>query len=225
MSTNGQEDKSIPFLTIASFFFSFLFARLWVIVTGADKTIYEGNITHVGRNLIIGGLHIHHFFYGITLLCIGGWIALNYRQKGLKKVAAFFYGVGLGFFMDEVGFLLTWGEYRSSLSYALALLTGVIFLNAVYFADFWKEVRQNIVNYSIKHPLVSKGLRIPLLVEVVDKMSSKVSKTEKVSLIFAGLVYVGVGAAILLYPTLLYLWVAGGFILGGISQFVRAVRS
>lgn len=51
------------------------------------------------------------------------------------------------------------------------------------------------------------------------------SKTEKVSLIFAGLVYVEVGAAILVYPTLLYLWVAGGFILGGISHFVRAVRS
>ena len=91
MSSNNQKDKSIPFISITSFFFSFIFARLWVIITGADKTVYEESVTHVGRNLIIGGLHVHHFFYGITLLCIGGWLALNYRQRSLRRVAALLY--------------------------------------------------------------------------------------------------------------------------------------
>ena len=61
--------------------------------------------------------------------------------------------------------------------------------------------------------------------EVVDKMSTRVSRTEKVSLIFTGLVYMGVGAAILIYPVLLYIWVAAGFILGGVSYIVRAIRA
>jgi len=46
-----------------------------------------------------------------------------------------------------------------------------------------------------------------------------------VSLVFAGLVYMGAGVAILIYPALLYFWVAGGFILGGISYVVRAIKT
>lgn len=225
MKNKSQKDKSIPFIAITSFFFAFLVARLWVVITKADRAIYTEDATHVGRNLIVGGVHIHHFFYGFVLLCVGGWLALNYRENNIRKVAALLYGIGLGFFIDEIGFLLTWGEYWSSLTYAVVILTGVVFLNIVYFTDFWNEVRKNIVLSSREHPLVSKALRIPLFLEVVDRMSNKVSRTEKVSVVFTGLVYLGAGVAILVYPTLLYYWVAGGFILGGISHFVRAFRA
>ena len=61
--------------------------------------------------------------------------------------------------------------------------------------------------------------------EVVDRMSNKISRTEKVGLVFTGLVYVAVGVAILVYPTLLYIWVAGGFILGGVTYVVRAIKT
>ncbi|RLE12559.1 hypothetical protein DRJ04_05945 [Candidatus Aerophobetes bacterium] len=221
----APKDKSIPFIVITSFFFSFLFARLWVILTKADKYMHQENTTYFGEIVIIKGLHIHHFFYGVVLLCIGGWIALNYREKEIRKIAGLLYGIGLGFFVDEIGFLLTWGEYWSSLTYAVVLLTGVAFLNAVYFTDFWNEVRKNIVLSTREHPLVSKALRIPLLVEVVDKMSNKISKTEKVSLAFAGLVYLVAGIAILIYPRFLYYWVAAGFILGSVSHFIRAIKA
>jgi len=225
MKNNSKKDKSTPFIVLTSFFFSFLCARLWVIVTRADSPVYQENAIYVGKNLIIKGIHVHHFFYGFVLLCVGGWLALNYRQGRVRKLAALLYGVGLGFFIDEIGFLLTWGEYWSSLSYAIALLTGVLFLNIIYFADFWNEVRKNIVLFSKEHPIVSKTLRIPLFMEVVNKMSNRISKAQKVSLVFAGLVYMGAGVAILIYPALLYFWVAGGFILGGISYVVRAIKT
>ena len=225
MNNNNQKDKSIPFIVITSFFFSFIFARLWVTFTKADRLLYGGDATILGKIAVIKGIHIHHFLYGFLLLCIGGWIALNYREKNIRKLAASLYGIGLGFFLDEIGFLLTWGEYWSSLTYAIVLLTGVVFLNAVYFVDFWNDVRKNIVLSIKEHPLISKTLRIPLLMEVVDKMSSKVSKTEKVSLAFTGLVYLGAGIAILIYPKFLYYWVAAGFILGSISHFVRAIKA
>ena len=131
----------------------------------------------------------------------------------------------MGFFLDEIGFLLTWGDYWSSLSYAIAILIGVVFLNIIYFADFWHEVRKNMVLFNKEHPVVSRTLKMPLFMEVVDRMSNKISKTEKVGLIFAGLVYVVVGVAILIYPTLLYIWVAGGFIIGGVTYVVRAIKT
>ncbi|MBC7189750.1 hypothetical protein H5U35_06010 [Candidatus Aerophobetes bacterium] len=225
MKEDTRKDKSIPFIIFASFLFSFIIARLWVALTGADKTTYDGEVTYFGRNLVIKGIHIHHFLYGFLLICVGGWIALNYRTRGKRKLAAFFYGVGLGFFVDEIGFLLSWGDYWSSLTYAVALVVGVIFLNAVYFTDFWMEVRKNILISVEQHPVISKTLKVPLLIEMVDKMSNKVSRTEKVSLFFTGLVYLGAGVAILIYPKFLYYWVAAGFILASISHFVRAVKS
>ena len=225
MKTDTKKDKSIPFLVMTSFFLSFIFARLWVIISRADAPVYQASATHIGKNLIIRGLHVHHFFYGFVLICIGGWLALNYKRGTAKKIAPLLYGAGLGFFLDEIGFLLTWGNYWSSLSYAIALLMGVLFLNIVYFADFWHEVRKNIVLFHNEHPVVSRTLRMPLFMEVVDRMSNRISKTEKVGLVFTGMVYVVVGVAILIYPTLLYIWVAGGFILGGVTHVVRAIKT
>lgn len=225
MKTDSKRDKSIPFMVMTSFFLSFLFARLWVLVSGADSSAYQESATYVGKNLIIKGIHVHHFFYGFVLLCIGGWLALNYKRGTVKKIAPLLYGAGLGFFLDEIGFLLTWGDYWSSLSYAIAILIGVLFLNIIYFADFWHEVRKNMVLFNKEHPVVSRTLKMPLFMEVVDRMSNKISRTEKVGLVFTGLVYVVVGVAILIYPTLLYIWVAGGFILGGVTYVVRAIKT
>ena len=165
MNSGNRKDKSIPFMVMTSFFLSFIFARLWVVVSGADRPVYQDSATHVGKNLIIRGLHVHHFFYGFALLCIGGWLALNYKRGTLKKIAPLLYGAGLGFFLDEIGFLLTWGDYWSSLSYTIALLIGVLFLNIVYFADFWNEVRKNMVHFNKEHPVVSRTLKIPLFLE------------------------------------------------------------
>lgn len=217
--------RSLSFIAITTFFFSFLTARLWVVFTRADIPVYGASANYFGRNIVIGGIHVHHFMYGIVLLCVGGWIALVSEEYNLRKLAAVLYGAGLGFFIDEVGFLLTWGEYWSSLTYAVILLAALAFVNAVYFIDFWREVRKNIVLSSQSHPLASKVLRVPLLIEVVDKLSGSVSRTEKVSIAFTGLVYLAAGVAVLIYPRFLYYWVAGGFILGGISQFVRLLRT
>ena len=217
--------RSLSFIAITTFFFSFIAARLWVVFTRADIPIYGADATYFGRNVVIGGVHVHHFLYGIVLLGVGGWIALMSQEYGSRKLAAVLYGAGLGFFVDEIGFLLTWGEYWSSLTYAIVLLTAVAFINAVYFTDFWREVRKNIVLSSEHYPFASKFLRIPFLIEAVDKLSSSVSRAEKVSLVFAGIVYLGAGVAILVYPGLLYYWVAGGFILGGVSHFVRLLRA
>jgi len=223
---NGKnQDKTVPFIIITSFFFSFIAARLWVILTKATEVVYQKNVTYFGKNVVIKGIHIHHFFYGFALICIGGWLALNYRKREIRNVAALLYGVGLGFFMDEIGFLLTWGEYWSSITYVIVMLTGVLFLNAVYFTDFWNEVRKNIIISSREHIILSRTLKVPLLVEVIDKVSNKVSKTEKMSLAFTGFVYLVAGVAILVYPKFLYYWVAAGFILASISYFVRAIKA
>ena len=144
----NDEKRIIPFLITISYFLSFLFIRIAVIIAGsagsaASMAAKEGEISfYIGTNVILFGYHIHHFYFGFLLICIAGWVAIVGSKHFNRKHAALMYGAGLGLFMDEIGLLLTWGDYWSSLSYTLTLFMGGIFLNIVYFPSFWVEVKK-----------------------------------------------------------------------------------
>lgn len=72
----------------------------------------------------VQGHHIHHFFFGFALVAVAGWVAL-FRDGLDRRRTAALYGVGLGVFIDEIGLLLTWGDYwaRSSWFVLAAVLT------------------------------------------------------------------------------------------------------
>jgi hypothetical protein len=72
--------------------------------------------------LISGGLHIHHFWYGIILLAAGGWLGISYNNKTVDRVAAILYGVGGGLIGDEVGLLLTFQSYTTNLTYTIVIV-------------------------------------------------------------------------------------------------------
>jgi hypothetical protein len=71
--------------------------------------------------LIGNGIHIHHFWFGIALLAIGGWLGISYNDKDTDRLAAILYGTGGGLIVDEVGLLLTFGEYWTSLTYTFLI--------------------------------------------------------------------------------------------------------
>lgn len=167
----------------------------------------------IGRNIILFGYHIHHFYIGIALICIAGWLSIVGSEILSRKKLAVLYGVGLGLFMDEIGLLLTWGDYFSSLSYSLSLFLAGLFLNIVFFADFWRAVKDNI-----------RGavLRNTSIVRFVDTVAERLGRTEPVSLLMVGILSVGVGVLILMYPRFLRYWVFGVFVIQGVAHFVSA---
>ncbi len=176
----------------------------------------------IGRNLILFGYHLHHFYFGILLIGLAGWAAIVDLAWLSRRQLALAYGVGLGLFMDEVGLLLTWGDYYSSLTYLLSLLLAAIFLNAIFFPRFWGAVRDSVLDAS-RHSLAwNRFLGSHTLVKAVDAMSATTERTERTSLVFMGVVYLGVGALILLFPRFLYYWVAGAFLIHGVSSLARA---
>ena len=108
-------------LALISFILSFIVAR-------AFSTFYPDIV------LISGGLHIHHFWFGIVLLAIGGWLGISSSDPDVDRVAAIFYGVGGGLIGDEIGLLLTFESYETTLTFTfvtvlLAVVSILILLN------------------------------------------------------------------------------------------------
>lgn len=147
--------KEIPFIITISYMAAFILIRIGVFLAGSGESEFAraakagtlpGVDFYIGRNIILFGYHIHHFYIGIFLICLAGWLSIAGSNKLSVKHTAVMYGAGLGLFFDEIGLLLTWGDYYSSLSYLLSLLLAGIFLNIIFFHDFWDNVKKNMKN-------------------------------------------------------------------------------
>lgn len=225
-----ENDKSIPFIISSSYLLSFLFIRLAVMIAGsagsaASTAAKTGEIQfYIGSNIILFGYHIHHLYIGIVLIALAGWFSITRTELVDRRDNALIYGIGLGLFMDEIGLLLSWGDYWHSTTYLLSLLLGGIFLNIVFFPDFWKDLRLHLGEFNPKSKIL-KHYNSNAIISGVDKLADEADKTGKITLVFSGLIYITVGMLIISNPELVYYWVAGGFFLQGLTKFVEAWKS
>jgi len=104
----GASKPNLSFIMLVFFLASFVVARVFT-------AFFPSAI------LVIHGYHIHHFWYGLALLAIGGWLGINYRDDHTERIAAVIFGVGGGLVGDEIGLLITFGEYYSELTYTFVI--------------------------------------------------------------------------------------------------------
>ena len=100
----GSFRPALSFIGLLSFATSFFGSRLFATL----------NPTVVIQEQ---GIHFHHFWYGIALMGVAGWLAITWKSERLDRVYAVMYGLGAGFIGDEVGLLLTFGNYQSELTF------------------------------------------------------------------------------------------------------------
>jgi hypothetical protein len=106
-----EERPNLSILAMISFIASFLIARTF--------TSLNPHITLTGP----GGYHIHHFWYGIAMLAIGGWLAISYQSNRIDRLAAILFGAGGGIIGDEAGLLLTGLQnYWTGITYTLIII-------------------------------------------------------------------------------------------------------
>jgi len=122
----------LQFVITVSFLIAFTASRALVVLSGESKPSLE---------LWIGNYHIHHFFIGILLLSISGWIGLVGNRKKYKFISAILYGGGLGLLIDEIGLLLTWGNYWARQSYFFGVLVIFIFLSIILYEHIKERKR------------------------------------------------------------------------------------
>jgi hypothetical protein len=57
-----------------------------------------------GLHATIGGMHIHHYVYGIFVITAAGYLALIFKGPRATSWIALLYGMGVGLTFDEFGF-------------------------------------------------------------------------------------------------------------------------
>ena len=142
MQKADSEEKVVPrvhfaALALVSFILSFVVARSF--------TYFYPSVV-----LVSGNLHIHHFWFGLALLAIGGWLGISYNHKEIDRLAAIIYGVGGGLIADEVGLLLTFGDYWSGITWTFVVVlvasVSVLILLGMYRRAIFEELHNFVSN-------------------------------------------------------------------------------
>jgi len=118
-----KRNKAVPFIMFSCFIFSFMIARIFVILNPTTWITFKD-------------YHIHHFFFGTILILFGGFLGLNYSNKKVVYLGSMFYGIGLGLFADEIGLLITWEDYWSNITYDAVIFLSSFFLMFLFLKDF-----------------------------------------------------------------------------------------
>ena len=137
--------QGLAFLTLLAFVASFLAARTFT-------TLFPGSV------VVTGGVHFHHFWYGLLMVVAAGWLAIVLDRPGLGRILAIVFGLGAGLIGDEVGLLLTLGDYGSELTYVF--FVGVISFAAIgfLFLRYREQIQKDVLSLGTGERVAQSGL-------------------------------------------------------------------
>jgi len=137
----------LAFYGTLAFVASFLGARLFATL---NPTV----------TVVRGGIHFHHFWYGLAMVVSTGWLGITLSNERMGRNLAIIFGLGAGLIGDEVGLLLTFGDYTSN-------FTEIFFVSAIAFIILVtllsrgrKHIEREVINLSRKERLTQIGVFI-----------------------------------------------------------------
>jgi len=108
--------------------------------------------------VVRGGIHFHHFWYGLAMVVSTGWLGITLSNERMGRNLAIIFGLGAGLIGDEVGLLLTFGDYTSN-------FTEIFFVSAIAFIILVtllsrgrKHIEREVINLSRKERLTQVGV-------------------------------------------------------------------
>jgi hypothetical protein len=131
---NTQERPNLSVLALVSFITSFAVARTFT-------TFSPGVI------VVSGSIHIHHFWFGLVLLAVGGWLGISYNDERINRLAAILFGAGGGLIGDEVGLLLTLGNYWSEITYTLVIMFLAVASTSILIIRYSKTITTELTHF------------------------------------------------------------------------------
>jgi hypothetical protein len=129
-----KEKPNLSILALFSFVASFLIARAFT--TLSPDTVLVG-----------GEFHIHHFWFGIALLAIGGWLGISLENPRIDRLAAILFGAGGGLIGDEIGLLLTLNDYWTEITYTAVILIFAFASMLILLFRFAEVIRTDFMEF------------------------------------------------------------------------------
>jgi hypothetical protein len=138
-------NHGLSFTGVFAFVFSFFGSRLFATL---NPTV----------TVQTGGIHLHHFWYGLAMVSAAGWLGITVRTERYDRLFAVVYGLGAGFIGDEVGLLLTLGDYKSELTYQFFIGAICFIFLATLTLRYGKELERDVSSLSRKERLFQAGV-------------------------------------------------------------------
>ena len=125
--------------------------------------------------VVQGGIHFHHFWYGLGMVTLAGWLGIAFNRPRLVRTYAIIFGLGAGLIGDEIGLLLTFGDYQSSLTTDFFVgVVGFIIL-ASTLVRYRKIVRRDVTHTSWNERLIYIGVSLAGLSAIFFAVNSLAS--------------------------------------------------
>ncbi len=135
----------LAFYGTVAFVASFLGARLFATLNPTVKVVR-------------GGIHFHHFWYGLAMVISAGWLGITLNNERMGRNLAIVFGLGAGLIGDEVGLLLTFGDYTSNLTEIFFVAAVGFIILATLLSRGRKHIEKEVVNLSRKERLTQLGV-------------------------------------------------------------------
>ena len=143
-AVTGPFRHGLTFIATLAFVVSFFGSRLFA-------TLFPNAV------VIQGGIHVHHFWYGLALMSAAGWMGIAWRNERLYRLYALLYGLGAGFVGDEIGLLLTLGNYQSELTYQFFVAAMSFVIIATIFLGYRSALTADLMKLSVRERILMVG--------------------------------------------------------------------
>jgi hypothetical protein len=144
---------NLSILALISFIIAFIIARIFSSI-------------NPNAVLVIGDFHIHHYWYGLVMLAIGGWLGISVENERINRIAAILFGAGGGLIGDQVGILLTLSAhaYWADFTYTLVIIFLASASMLILFIRYNKIIRTEFTEFLRSNA----GLYFGVFLEVIS---------------------------------------------------------
>ena len=135
----------LAFYGTVAFVASFLGARLFATL---NPTV----------TVVRGEIHFHHFWYGLAMVVSTGWLGIALSNERMGRNLAIIFGLGAGLIGDEVGLVLTFGDYTSNLTEIFFVAAIAFIILVTLLSRGRKHIEREVINLSRKERLTQLGV-------------------------------------------------------------------
>jgi len=144
-SKGRRFEHGLSFLATLAFLGGFFGARLF-------------HLAFPGLMIITQGIHFHHFWYGLTMMGVAGWLGIVDNDEKFARVYAVVFGVGAGFVGDVVGLLLTFDDYSSELTFEFLVAAVAFLILVALMIRYRKQILEEVFHLSRGERLTHIGV-------------------------------------------------------------------